>query len=175
MKIKFKDIETDRLLLRKFTEQDLDDFIEFQSDPSMYNFQPSAIRESREKYLEDLKRFISFYSATPLKAMPFAVMCKENQKVIGKITVSLLDDKHCRMSWAIHKNYRQRGLAFEACQAIIKYLKNNGYENIDINIWSGNNASINLATKLGFKLLTVERNARQKGNVTFDNLNFSLN
>lgn len=174
MKIKFKNIETERLLLRKFTVKDLDDFIEFQSDPSMYNFQPSAAKESREKYLEDLNRFISFYSAEPLKAWPFAVVNKENHKVIGKITVSLVDDEHCRMSCAIHKDYRQNGLAFEACKAIIDFLKENNMDKININIWSGNKASINLATKLGFKLTSVEKDARQKDGKIFDNLNFSL-
>ena len=174
MEIKFKNIETERLLLRKFTEEDLDDFIEFQSDPSMYNFQPSAAKESREKYLEDLKRFISFYSAEPLKALPFAVVNKENQKVIGKITVSLVDNQHCRMSWAIHKDYRGSGRAFEACKAIINYLKELNLNKIDINIWSGNEASINLAVKLGFKLTNVEKNARQKDGKIFDNLDFSL-
>ena len=79
MEINFKNIETKRLLLRKFEEKDLDDFIEFQSDPSMYKFQPSATRESREKYLEDLRRYISFYSTQPLKALPLAVV---NKKII---------------------------------------------------------------------------------------------
>ncbi len=172
--MKFKNIETERLLLRKFTEKDLDDFIEFQSDSSMYNFQPSAVRESRERYEEDLKRFISFYSAEPIKAMPFAVENKENHKVIGKITVSLVDNQHCRMSWAIHKDYRRSGFAFEACKAIIDYLKELNLGKIDINIWSGNEASINLATKLGFKLVDIEKNARKKDDEIFDNLNFSL-
>lgn len=174
MKIKFKNIETERLLLRQFSEADLDDFIEFQSDPSMYNFQPSAIKESREKYLEDLKRFISFYDAEPLKALPFAVVNKANNKVIGKITVSLVDNQNCRMSWAIHKDYRKSGFAFEACSAIINYLKELNLDKININIWSGNEASINLASKLGFKLVNVEKNARQKDGKTFDNLDFTL-
>ena len=78
------------------------------------------------------------------------------------------------MSWAIHKDYRGRGLAFEACQAIINYLKEFNLDKININIWSGNEASINLAVKLGFKLINVEKNARQKDGKTFDNLNFSL-
>lgn len=174
MEMKFKNIETDRLNLRKFTLADLDDFIEFQSDPTMYNFQPSAIKNSRAEYLDALNWFVSLYSTQPLKAMPFAVEYKENHKVIGKITVSIADEKHCRMSWAIHKDYRGKGLAFEACQAVVNYLKNCGVEKIDINIWGGNNASINLATKLGFKLMSVEKGARQKDGVVFDNLNFSL-
>lgn len=174
MKIKFKNIETERLLLRKFAETDLDDFIEMQSDPTMYNFQPSAVKESREKYLEALHRFISFYSAQPLKAWPFAVENKENHKLIGKITVSIVDDEHCRMSCAIHKDYRNSGVGFEACQAIIDYLKELNLNNININIWSGNEASIKLATKLGFKLISVEKDARQKDGKTFDSLNFSM-
>ena len=174
MKMTFENIETDRLFLRKFALEDLEDFIEFQSDPTMYKFQPSGIKKSKEEYLEALNRFISLSSAEPLKAMPFAVEFKENHKVIGKITVSIVDEKSCRLSWAIHKDYRGKGLAFEACQAVVDYLKSCGVEKFNINIWRGNDASINLASKLGFKLVSVDKDARQKDGVVFDNLNFSL-
>lgn len=120
-------IETDRLILRSWTYDDLDDFYEYASVPDVGNSAGWPYHKNKEESLEILKRFVAHKST-------FAIVYKENNKVIGSLGIQLYgaEDKLTEFNnykgreigYALSKDYWGQGMMPEALKAVIDYLFN---------------------------------------------------
>ena len=117
-------IETERLILRPFTERDAADAYEYLKEPTVHCFacmKTETMEDARKAVLERAKDG-EYY---------FAIVLKENGKVIGEIDAMpetpAPDEKNAVLdtfspSWMLHPDYQGRGYAFEAAKAFFDYL-----------------------------------------------------
>ncbi|CRZ35581.1 putative acetyltransferase [Herbinix hemicellulosilytica] len=113
-----KTIETERLILRPFTETDLDDLYEYAQSP---NVGPNAgwkPHESPDESKAILKDFMENDEV-------LAIVWKENNKVIGSIglhnDVFRSIDNVKMMGYVLSEDYWGRGITTEAAKAVLKY------------------------------------------------------
>ena len=131
MNAKFKinglTLETNRLILRPFKESDLYDFNEYASVEGVGEMAGWKHHETIEKTQEILALFMK-------QDKTFAVVWKENNKVIGSLGVEeygmeeiLSEFFHYRgreIGYVLSKDYWGKGIMPEAVGAVIEYLFN---------------------------------------------------
>ena len=113
-------LETQRLLLRKFTESDLGELYRIYSDVEANRFLPWFPAKS----MEDARMFFeSRYAAEYAKpqAYAYAICLKENDLPIGYLHVGM-DESH-DFGYGLRKEFWGRGIATEAGRAVIEQLK----------------------------------------------------
>ena len=118
-------IETDRLILREWNLDDVDDMFEYASVPGVGENAGWPHHKDKEESLGIIKKFIK-------EKKTFAVVYKENNKVIGSLGVEYykLEEKLSEfynykgreIGYVISKDYWGQGLMPEAVKAVIKYL-----------------------------------------------------
>ncbi len=176
MKVKIVDIETERLILRKFNEADANDYAEFMSDKRMWEFQPDN-NKTKKDYINEFPKVLAEYrKRTKIGMQRYAIFLKSTQKVIGYVGVAVNWPNNLgRLSWALNSKFWHKGYATEGVSAIINYMFNTyNLHRIEINVWQGNEASQNLALRLGFKQEGVDREARRKNGKYLDSINFGI-
>ena len=116
-------LETERLILRAWKITDLDDFFEYASINGVGEKAGWEHLKSKDESLEILKMFID-------EKKVFAIVLKENQKVIGSIGI-----KECRqdldknlenllgkeLGYVLSKDYWSKGIMTEAVSKVIEY------------------------------------------------------
>ncbi len=116
-------IETERLILRKFTEDDLEALFEIYSDVEVNRFLPwfplKNMEEAREFFRE---RYASRY-AQP-QAYAYAICRKEDDRPIGYINVAM--EEHHDFGYGLRKEFWHRGIVTEAAKAVIAQVKKDG-------------------------------------------------
>ena len=85
-KIDGKVLETDRLILRAFEEDDLDDFYEYASVPGVGEMAGWKHHENKEESKKILDMFIEGDKT-------FAIYHKKDNKIIGSIGIENMDQK----------------------------------------------------------------------------------
>lgn len=148
-------IETQRLILRPFTENDAADAFEYLKEPIVHCFacmKVNTLEEATKAVLERAKDS-EYY---------FAIVLKENGKVIGEINAfpescephqdenAVLDTfSPC---WMLNTLYHGKGYAYEAAQAFFNYLfTHKGARRVYAYTEDYNIASRKLCEKLGMR------------------------
>ena len=109
-------LETDRMILRDFNIDDLNDLHEIFGDHEvMKNCEPAYKKTKTKKFLQ------SFCINRKPKGA-FAAILKENNKLIGYVLFKSLDEPGIfEIGWIFNKNYWKKGYAFEICNQLISY------------------------------------------------------
>lgn len=118
-------IETPRLILRKFTEDDIDDMLPLYSDTETNTFLPwfpIVTREEMRGYLH--KNIFPQYERDT--AYSYAVELKAERRVIGYVHVDGIGESN-DMGYALRKEFWHRGIMTEACAAVIDVLRRAGF------------------------------------------------
>jgi len=149
-----KKIETKRLILRTFQENDLNDLYEYLSNHEVVKYEPykpMTIKEVKEnlEYRISSDDFI-------------AVELKDNQKMIGNLYLSKSDFNSFEIGFVFNIKYQNQGFATEACKAIIEDLFKNGIHRVFAMCDPKNRNSWKLLERLGFL-----KEAHLKQNVYF--------
>lgn len=156
-------LETERLILRKFKEEDFADFWAYANDPEMCRMMG---RDDMSR--PETARF-TFDWLKDREERGYALVLKENRWVIGNLTITLpspsavelrkLAGKKGRaMSFSLSRQYQRRGLMEEALRAVIAHLfEAEEMDYINLGHFDFNHASRDLQKKLGFSQLTTER------------------
>ena len=156
-KLKFtgeKMIGTERLILRPFTEDDASDAFEYLNKPTVNCFACMKVDDIQEATEAVIKR-------SKDKEYYFAIVLKENNKVIGEIDAMpenpAPDDKNGVLDtfspcWMLNTNYHGKGYAYEAAKAFFDYLfYEKGARRIYAFTEDYNIASQKLCEKLGMR------------------------
>jgi RimJ/RimL family protein N-acetyltransferase len=72
----------------------------------------------------------------------------------------------------VYKEFRSRGLGFEAMNLYLDFIKKSFHGNLIIQTWSGNNKMMNLAVKLGFELIQTLKDHRLVNGKKYDGLTY---
>lgn len=120
-------IETERIILRAFKEEDLNDFYEYASVEGVGEMAGWLHHKSISESKKILEMFITHDKT-------FAIVYKENNKVIGSIGIEEyeMEDKLSEFNnyrgreigFVLSKDYWGRGLMPETVKAVIDYLFN---------------------------------------------------
>lgn len=141
-------LKTERLILRKFTEKDIDALSLILSDVEANEFLPwypaRDIAEAIKFYNE---RYASKY-AQP-QAYAYAICLKEDNFPIGYIKVDM--EEHHDFGYGLRKEYWHKGIATEAGEAVIEQVKADGLPYITATHDRNNPRSGNVMQKLGMK------------------------
>ena len=148
-------IETERLILRPFEQSDLDDFYEYASVEGVGEMAGWKHHENKEKSQSILDLFIT-------EDKTFAIVLKENNKVIGSLGVEeygmeqalseFFDYQGREIGYVLSKDYWGKGLMPEAVKAVIDYLFNvQKLDFLTCGYYVFNNQSKKVQEKCGFK------------------------
>lgn len=116
-------LETERLILRKFTEQDMEALLLILQDEEVNQFLPwYAVKSMEEtiKFYEE--RYASKY-AQP-QAYAYAICLKEDNFPIGYIKVDM--EEHHDFGYGLRKEFWHQGIVTEAAKAVIEQVKKDG-------------------------------------------------
>lgn len=145
-------LETPRLILRPFTENDAEDLYAYASDPRVgpiAGWQP-------HKNVEESREIIRTIFSLP---GIFAMELKENGRALGSVgfvgnhpageTSACPDDE---IGYGLHPAFWGRGLVPEAVEAVLEYgFTQLGYQRIWCGHYAGNWRSCRAMTKCGFR------------------------
>ena len=141
-------LETERLILRKFTEDDLEALYYIHSDEEVNRFLPwfplRNMEDARAFYEE---RFMSRYREE--RAYNYAVCLKENDYPVGYVNLSM-DDSY-DFGYGLRREFWHRGIITEAGKAVIEQLRRDGIPYITATHDVNNPRSGSVMKRLGMK------------------------
>jgi len=154
-------IDTGRLLLRRFTTDDLEAFYQLGSRPEIIRYAQSAPLASREQALEFMKA-APFHDYATYGYGRFACVWKATGGVIGFSGVKYVPEiEDTELGYRFLPEHWGRGLATEAGAASIEFARSTlGLKRLVAMVHPDNIASARVVTKLGF---TVEKQLRYSG------------
>lgn len=147
-------METERLILRQYNENDFDDLYEYLSNPDVIKFEPYKPM-SRDEVKDNLAWRISTDEM-------IAVEEKASHKMIGNIYLGHREFNSLEIGYVFNDKYWGKGFAKEACKAVIESAFADGTHRIFAECDPQNPASWRLLESLGFV-----REAFLKQNVYF--------
>ncbi|MDT4897558.1 MAG: hypothetical protein QOH25_2635 [Acidobacteriota bacterium] len=116
----FTNIESQRLILRRFKDADLESFLAYLNDPHVARFQ------SWESYTEEQARDVIEQQKTLLPGMPgqwftFALELKETGALTGHVALKMQEDRQAEIGFTMASAFHGKGLAFEAVTSVLNY------------------------------------------------------
>ena len=157
-------IETERLILRPMRMSDVDDLLEYQSQPEIVKYIPWPPR-TREQVIEAAQKTIATGKFDMQEENDYIVLVWELKsgpdvhgihigKVIGQSNMGLRSqrDSFSDIGWVTHPAFQRKGYALEATRALMQY----AFENLPLNriiadIDTRNPESAAMAEKLGMR------------------------
>lgn len=106
-------IETERLVIRRFKEEDWKDLYEYLSDEEVVRYEPYQTFSVEEAQREAKSRAESPHF--------FAVCLKENNNLIGNVYFAKQEFKTWEIGYVFNRAYQGKGYATEAANAVIEY------------------------------------------------------
>jgi len=158
-------LETERLILRNFTQDDVDDLVRLDSDPEVMRFINGGIATSRQKIANEFLPYgISYYDKFETLGF-WAIVERQSQEFIGwiflrpEVDFKLLQQLNLAEQSAVELGYRLRQLSWnkgyttEVAQALI-YKSFTESKTNKIVAWAltENKASTRVMEKIGLEL-----------------------
>lgn len=116
-------LETERLILRRFTENDIEALYQILKDETVNTFLPwfplKSIEEARAFYET---RYATEYEKP--QAYAYAICLREDNEPIGYIKVGM-DDSH-DFGYGLRKEFWHQGIVTEAGKAVVEQVKKDG-------------------------------------------------
>lgn len=142
-------IFTDRLILRKFTEQDTQALYLILKDKNVNKFLPwyplKSIEETKEFYQE---RYAEKYMQP--QAYSYAICLKNNNYPIGYIQIDMEEEAH-DFGYGLRKDFWYKGIVTEASEAVVNQVKKDGIPYITATHDINNPRSGKIMQKIGMK------------------------
>lgn len=169
-------LETDRLILRKFTEDDLEAYFSIMSDEKANRFLPWFPVKTIEEAKEDLqKKYLDQYEKK--SAYQYAICLKKDNIPIGYCGFS--GPESCDVGYGLKTEFWHIGIVTEAASALLRRIQDAGYPYVTATHDIQNPRSGNVMKKLGmtYKYSYVEQWQPKNIPVTFRmyQLNFDGN
>lgn len=150
MRLPWTILETDRIIIRETTVQDVDEFYRIYSDESITRYMENLFDDPDEercytsKYIDSIYNFYNYGL--------WSLVHKDTGKVIGRVGLTPKEPEYPELGFVVEEKYQNKGIAFEACKSVIQYVKKDLHMNtIQARVHPENIKSINLLNKLGFK------------------------
>lgn len=141
-------LKTERLVLRKFAEQDMEALFLILSDKEVNKFLPwcplKNLEETKEFYRE---RYVSNYEKR--QGYAYAICRKEDDFPVGYINVDM-EEAH-DLGYGLRKEFWHKGIVSEAAKAVVEQVKKDGLPYITATHDKNNPRSGNVMKKIGMK------------------------
>lgn len=149
-------LETERLLIRKFTPEDLDKLIEIRSDPEVYKYLGGIERQNPQALAKRLRFYIGCYDKYGFGTC--AAIWKETGEMIGSCGLQPLEDTgEIEVGYALAKDFWGKGLGYECARAWLEYgFERAGLERIVAVAYPENVGSWRVMEKCGMKYEKTE-------------------
>lgn len=148
-----QNIETNRLLLRKFEYSDADDMLTlWASKPEIQHMYSEPVYTTLEAVNGLLDKFISAYKNE--HCYRWAIIDKTDKRCIGQIAYYLVDAKNhfAEIEYCLATEYQKRGYMTEAVRAVLDFGFNKiGLHRVQISTKEINAPSKRVIEKCGFK------------------------
>lgn len=120
-KTAFTYVESERILLRRFTDGDLLPFLAYLNDPLVARYQTweSYSEQQAAGVIEEQK---ALEPGVPGKWFTFAAELKDEGLLIGHVALKMQDHQQAEIGFTFARAYHGKGLAFEATGKILDYL-----------------------------------------------------
>jgi [ribosomal protein S5]-alanine N-acetyltransferase len=148
----FPMLETERLVLREFYDEDLPEFFAIRSSHKVMQYMDSfphqSYNESKEMIIQMEE---SFREQTGIN---WAIELLTSRRLIGYIGLwrIMYDNVRAELGYSLHPDYWGKGYMKEAILAVIKFgFEELGVHGIEASVNPENRASIGLLKKLGFR------------------------
>ncbi len=144
-------LETKRLRIRLFREDDLDRLDEIHSDPEAMRYMGQV--RTREQSRDLIRKYTDDFPKN--RFTMWALEAKDSNDLVGRAGLSFLDGTdEIEVGYLIDRKYWGQGFATEAAAACVGY----GFEEVDLDWIVGivqppNKASLRVLEKLGFVYL----------------------
>jgi len=168
-------LETERLVLRDHTEDDLPRMPRVYNDPDVSRFtrnipHPYGDAEAKAAF----KRFRRMIASGD--ALTFALELKETGDYIGSAVLILSHGSPAaELGYAVGREWWGKGYATEACAALLDFgFGVGGFETIHAHAMVDNPASSRVLEKLGMRSLGVLKNYCEKDGEQFDAAGFEI-
>ena len=144
-------LETERLLLRPFSEDDAEDmFYGWTSDPEVSKY----VTWDTHRSIDETRQLLALWTEEYKKPerLNFAMILKSENKLIGGIdVVGYLDGVNGTpvIGYNLSRKYWGNGLMTEACRCVLKQLFSMGYKEVRIDAMTENTGSIRVIEKCG--------------------------
>lgn len=142
------ELETSRLMLRKFTKDDIDALFAIYSDRDVNTFLPwfpIQTRDEAKQLFEE--KYVKGYARSA--GYQYAICLKKDNIPIGYVHVSA-DESH-DLGYALRKEFWGQGIMTEACKAVLSQVKEDGLETITATHDVKNPRSGEVMKRLGMK------------------------
>ena len=165
-------LETERLILRRYKESDIDVLYEIITDErlSKYIKYPNL---NKEEELECIKKWIR--EADESKYERWVIERKSDGVIVGNIDVNTIYKKHnyCNVGYTIRYDYWGNGYASEALNIVSEHLLNNsGYYLVECCCNELNKQSSKVMLKAGFKKDGYIANRRLNKDGTYSGIEY---
>lgn len=114
---KLPQLQTQHLLLRKFSLDDAQDLFECTSDPEINRFMLFSLHQT----IEDTKKFLASYESWPIA--PWGIVDNASAKIIGQCGFVACDTRHFNgtLGYFLARSYWGKGYMTEAVQAALDF------------------------------------------------------
>lgn len=146
-------LETERLLVRETTVEDVDAFYDIYSEPSITEHMDNLYPD-----VEEEKQYVRDYIAKVYTFFEFGVWTvveKESGAVIGRAGISYREGfEEPELGFVIGVPWQGRGYAKEVCSAILDYARERlSFQEVQALVEPGNAVSLHLCAGLGLEVL----------------------
>lgn len=146
--------ETERLLLRRYKKEDLQDLFEYLSDEEVVEYEPY-----RPMTLHETEENLKWRIETDEM---IAVELRDTHKMIGNVYLGKRESEALEIGFVFNRHYWGQGYAAESCKALIEQAFSSGIHRIYAECDPQNERSWKLLEALGF-----QREAHFRKNVYF--------
>jgi Acetyltransferases, including N-acetylases of ribosomal proteins len=116
-------LESERLILRKFTENDLESLLDIYKEEEVNNYLPwFPLKSLEEAKLFFKEKYENKYRHQ--RGYEYAICLKTDNIPIGYVGLNM-DNSH-DLGYGLKKNFWHKGIVTEACRAIIKQVQKDG-------------------------------------------------
>ena len=135
--------ETERLILRRYQKEDIQDLFEYLSDEKVVKYEPH-----KPLTFEEAKENLGWRISTDEM---IAVELKSSHKMIGNVYMGKRDFEALEMGYVFNRNYWGHGYAAESCRALMQLAFSNGIHRIYAECDPDNKNSWKLLEALSFR------------------------
>ncbi len=117
----FQNLETERLLLRRVVDEDVNEIFALRSDPEVMKYIPRPLVKTKEDALAHVAMIDEKIDSN--EGINWAITLKDNPKLIGIIGHYRIKPEHFRaeIGYMLLPEYQGKGIISEAIKTVVKY------------------------------------------------------
>lgn len=174
-------LETARLILRPFVENDYPLILSIASDPDTVKYlyhwgRPGMTPEQDARRF--LNRALAEWAKTPIRAREYCLVKKDTGETIGDGSVEYWDDETAEIGWILLPEHRGKGYVTEMGRELMRYgFEEMGAKKVIAHCDARNAPSYRVMERLSMHLETLEKEVRPEktvGGIKGDEMTYAI-